>query len=216
MLDLFCQLPQIYWFERNIQAKFEFEGIPASKHYQKLGKECQDLVGVPELNQVPITLYDNEYSRPRARKIEINEKLFSNYNPLTQKFLMLRRSAHKKFNDNTVTTLFTYFSGWSTYSLSYVTLKKFTKLTEFKTVSLSIAIGFCVSVCVGVYYIKLSQTRADKLAFKSLKCYKCVDEMNNNLHRPQHFPIDKYLSRGQITYISYRLKKQNLICENHH
>jgi hypothetical protein len=217
LLNLFCQLPQIYWFERNIKAKFENEGVPASVYYQKLGKECQNLVGVPKINQVPITTSEimDINDIPRSRKIEINEKSFSTYNHLTQKFLMLRQSAHKKYNDNTVVPLFMYCSAHSSYTFLYMMMKKY-KFTDVKIVTTSVTVGFFISVCVGTFYINLSRTRAEKTAINSLKCYKCVDEMNILLHRPQKYPIHKNISQYEIDNIKSKLKRQGLICENHH
>jgi hypothetical protein len=214
-MNFICQLQIIYWIEKNIFTKIATDGQLASPEYQKLGKECQDIIKVPLEYQVPVTRNDDiSCAQADSNKIAINENIFNKLKFATRKFALLHESVHKKYNDNTVKLILSGTSTLFSYIFCFFTMTIF-KFTLPVTIFSSSIVGFAATPITIGYYHKFGERRADTEACYALNCYKCINDVNSDMKRNDDNVRSGYLSNDEINAIGLKLKQKGSICEHH-
>jgi Zn-dependent protease with chaperone function len=211
-MNFICQLQIIYWIEKNIFAKIENKGLPASPEYQKLGKECQDIIGVPKDYQVTIAKTNVSDTRADASKIVVNEDILDMGNRAVKKYVLLHESVHKKYNDVTVGILLPAISGVFGFVCCYLITNKFNILTTMSFSSITqIVTGFIAHKSLSSF----SERRADTEACYALNCHKCINDISSTIKRDDYDIRSGYLSNDEINTIGLKLKEKGLVCEHH-
>ncbi len=209
-MDTIGQSQLMCWFEKNISTRLsscwpnDLEGRQASQHYQKLGKEAQSAVGIPEEYHVPVrrmshmsdyALTANAVILPKA--IYMNEDCLNKQPYGMQRFVAFHEAVHKKYNDNSMKYAPIFLSGCAT--LSYI-MYKLSLLEPIKPRTILIIVTILITtlkICSD--HTGYVEQRADIEGGYATQCSTCVHE--------------KYCS--YLDYIEQDLKKQNKLCAYH-
>ncbi len=226
----------MYWLEKKIGEKLsdtiiemhQLGDMPATPHYQALGKEAQSAVGIPEEYHVPIKKMPQTnplagvaagFAMPHA--IYMNEEKLNELSYGVQRCAVYHEAIHKKYNDDTVDDVSACITFFGT---AYVTHKILQTITPNLYLIVRV-LGMCGSgiistniVCTEYYHYR--ERRADIEGCYATQCATCVQEAAT--HRRKRFEEENHpfknngcLQADEMEIIAHDLKQENKLCIHH-
>lgn len=227
----------VHLFENHVQSRINqpfnaFKGLDdrlADSHYQQLGKEGQEKVGIPQYRQVPIKkIFSHSPFIKIAGAIAEPDAIYVNEIKLkerpygAQRCALFHEAVHKKYHDVSLWNLLENSSLIGCYLAGRYICKKFQwQQTDPMRRRIFLALtSLVLTAVVTKKYQLFMERRADIEGHYATACYQCVEESLAN--RKMSFTIDNnplryngYLWPEELQIIADDLRTQQKLCKFH-
>ena len=236
-LDYIGQSKPIALFDTHIQSKVRkpiqrFLGLgsdPASSEYQKLGKEAQEVLQVPQDRHVPIKKISPDsimaplvaaLAEPNA--IYVNEEKLNKRSHGTKRCNLFHEAVHKKYNDSSSESVIEIGSFFGSGIAAHTLINRIKPQGRYKILHALgvIAVGLGTDSFISTKYNRFRERRADIEGHYATQCFTCVEE--SAAHRKQSFEQENnslknngYLWTTDLEKIAHDLKTDNKLCTFH-
>ncbi len=202
---------------------------PASVEYQILGKEVQDAVGIPFHYQIPIkkipydsVIYDMWTAIALPYALYVNEEVLNDQSPGARRCTLLRQAIHKKYNDNSLTSLVSLSTLLASSLLSYKGIRyRWPDQRRLIPAVIAPLIGFTMYGVISLQFLLYQEKRADIEGHYAAQCYVCVQESaTQRRHQTATKPLNPLLQEGylratDVEKIAQDLEGQHKLCAYH-